>query len=158
MTDGRLDSARSRIEFTRALTHPRSRVWGVLTTPRDRAVWFFPGTLEVHPGGLVELTESGPGITGRVTEVRPETLLRMDWDSLDGPHSSLTFELADTADGGTSVHLVHRVNRDCRPVSLLAGWHRILDQLTAHLDGSRATTAPHADLVAHYHREVSADR
>ncbi|MEO7235370.1 MAG: SRPBCC domain-containing protein [Lapillicoccus sp.] len=154
--DGRLDASRGRIEFTRDHGHPRRRVWEVLTTPQYRAAWFFPGTLEPHEGGLVELTESGPGITGRVTAVEKDSLLRMDWDSLEGPHSAVSFELADHHDDGTRMRFVHHINPDCRPASLLAGWHRILDSLTAHLDGTEPPTALHADLLERYQRRDGA--
>lgn len=149
------DGTHPRLQFDRVLPHPRERVWQVLTTEPDRQLWFFAGTLDPVVGSEVRLVDSGSGVSGRVTDVVTDELLRFTWTSQDGPETVVAFHLSDATpgtEGETLLRFTHHVNEQCRLPRLCAGWHAILDDLAQYLDQERVTPRPHrhADLVEHY--------
>lgn len=149
------DRAGDRLVFRRHLPHARSVVWRALVDPARRAEWFFAGTLEVRVGGRVDLEHEPGGIVGEVTEVQEERLLAFTWDSSDGPHSAVRFELSD-APGGTLLVFTHLVDGQCDVPGLLAGWHHLLDRAAGHLstDGVPDEPGRYPWLREHYHRTV----
>lgn len=156
MNDGALAGDRSYLQFHRELPHPPSTVWRAILEPHARGTWFFPGPLEAQVDGRVALVESGPGVTGRVREVKAPHVLGMDWNSLDAPGSSVTFTLDDHPHDSTRLHLRHDLNPACHPVALLAGWHAILDDLRTYLATGVVgdTEGRHAQLMLSYGRAV----
>ncbi|ADB33243.1 Activator of Hsp90 ATPase 1 family protein [Kribbella flavida DSM 17836] len=154
MTDGTLidDENGKRLVFERHLPHSRTRVWQALVNPEQRAKWFFAGTLDPVADGRVDLKDHGQGITGRVTAVENETLLSFTWNSVDGPNSTVSFQLSDAGNGSTHLVFTHCVNDDCRPMNLLPGWHAIFDDLGLYLEADTVAeqTGRHARLREHY--------
>lgn len=154
MTDGTLidDENGKRLVFERHLPHSRRQVWQALVDPEQRATWFFAGTLDPVTGGRVDLEDQGPGIAGHVTAVEDETLLSFTWDSIDGPNSTVSFQLSDAGNGSTRLVFTHYANDECRPGNLLPGWHAILDDLGQYLAAHAVPEQPerHAQLRAHY--------
>lgn len=162
MTDGNVirDDTGTRLVFERSLPHSRARIWQAITDPEQRAQWFFAGTLEPVVGGRVDLEDHGPGITGEVTAVENEALLAFTWSSIDGPTSSVRFELSEDHRGGTRLVFTHFVNDDCRPLNLLPGWHAIFDDLERYLHSGWVSEQPgrHDRLHEHYlHGATPAD-
>lgn len=98
------------------------------------------------------LTETGPGITGLVVSVEVPSRLVLDWSSLDGPDSRVSFHLAGDRTG-TAVGLTHLLNSRCRPDRLAAGWHAILDDLAELVHHGSVTSRPgrHRELTDRYH-------
>lgn len=127
--------------FERRLEHPVEEVWDALVDPRRRALWFFAGTLEPRIDGVVDLVDSGPGVTGRVIRAEAPQLLEMTWSSEDAPKSTVRFELTEDG-GGCRLVFVHEVDRSARPGRLLPGWHCIFDDLAAVLDDTDGDDDP----------------
>lgn len=143
MNEGTLisDANGTRLVFERLLLHPRATVWQAIADPDRRGRWFSSGTLDLTAGGRVDLHDSGPGITGTVTRVRPEELLEFFWSSQDGPDSSVRFELSDVPEG-TKLVFTHHVTHGCNLANLLPGWHCIFDDLPQYLDSGTVHDSP----------------
>ena len=126
------------LRFERHLLHPVERVWNALTNPAQRAQWLAPGELELTLGGRVSLafTDGDGVIDGRVTAITPPRLLEFTWTDQDNDFGFVRWELV-ADDGGTRLVLTHTVPEAARGFGLpmLAGWHSLLDQLAALLDG-----------------------
>ena len=130
------------LRFERHLRHPVEKVWSALTDPAKRARWFAPGEIELALGGRVNLAFSdGDGvIDGRVTAFAPPRLLEFTWTDKGNDLGFVRWKL--TADGGgTHLVLTHNVPEAARGSGLpmLAGWHSLLAQLAALLDGEPIT-------------------
>ena len=123
------------LRFERMLYHPVDRVWAALTEPGRRAEWFFAGSLDLRPDGVVDLADSVHGITGRVLSVEPPWLLEFTWVSGDSPEESVVrFELSK-ANQGCNLVFTHTVPASANRMNLAAGWHCHLDSLPLALDG-----------------------
>ena len=126
------------LRFERHLRHPVEKVWAALTNPAQLAQWLAPGEIELTLGGRVYLafTDGDGVIDGRVTAIAPPRLLEFTWTDKDNDLGFVRWELiAD--DGGTRLVLTHTVPEAARDFGLpaLAGWHTLLEQLVALLDG-----------------------
>ena len=89
-------------------------------------------------GGRVYLafTDGDGVIDGRVTAIAPPRLLEFTWTDKGDDFGFVRWELT-AEDGGTRLVLTHTVPASARESGLpmLAGWHSLLDQLAALLDG-----------------------
>jgi uncharacterized protein YndB with AHSA1/START domain len=126
------------LRFERQLLHPVEKVWAALTDPTQVAQWFAPGEIELTLGGRVYLafTDGDGVIDGRVTAIAPPRLLEFTWTDTGDDFGFVRWELG-AHDGGTRLVLTHTVPEAARGLGLpmLAGWHTLLDQLEALLDG-----------------------
>lgn len=140
-----------RLELETTVECSQARLWQAVVDPAQRAVWFFAGVLDPRPEGLVALVENGPGITGRVVTVDAPRAMLLDWSSLDGPDSQVSFRLESDGAGAT-LRLSHHLNDRCRPDRLAAGWHAILDDLAEFVRHESVTSRPdrHARLTDRY--------
>jgi uncharacterized protein YndB with AHSA1/START domain len=140
------------LRFERLLHHPPPEVWAALTDP-DQEAWF-SGNVEIDlrvGGRYVTHHETGDTVVDRIVRLDPPRLLEHTfWEHIN-PDSTVSYELSDQ-DGGCLLVLTHRLSRADlekaaqlyqwvgNPFSLVprsaAGWHRLLDQLDAHLDGA----------------------
>jgi uncharacterized protein YndB with AHSA1/START domain len=126
------------LRFERQLRHPVETVWAALTTPAQLTQWFAPGEMELRLGGRVHLAfTDGEGVVdGRVTAIAPPALLEFTWTDNGKDLGFVRWELI--GDGsGTRLVLTHTVPEAARDFGLpaLAGWHTLLEQLVALLDG-----------------------
>ena len=126
------------LRFERQLRHPVEKVWAALTDPAQVAQWLAPGEIELTSGGRVHLafTDGDGVIDGRVTAITPPRLLEFTWTDKGDDFGFVRWELmAD--DGGTRLVLMHTVPESARAagIPMLAGWHTLLEQLAALLDG-----------------------
>ena len=145
------------LRFERHLAQPVEQVWAALTDPAQLAQWLAPGKIELTLGGRVYLafTDGDGVIDGRVTAFAPPRLLEFTWTDQDNDFGFVRWELmAD--DGGTRLVLTHTVPEAARAFGLpaLAGWHTLLEQLVALLDGQLVPSAPNRwqELHDHYAR------
>ncbi len=133
------------LRFERHLLHPTEKVWTALTTPALLAKWLAPGEIELTLGGRVHLAFTGGDtvIDGRVTEFAPPRLLEFTWTDKGNDFGFVRWELTDE-DGGTQLVLTHTVPESARgsAVPMLAGWHSLLEKLTALLDGQPMSAVP----------------
>lgn len=128
------------LRFERHLRHPVEKVWDALTDPAQLAEWLAPGELQLTPGGRVHLafTDGSGAITGRVTALAPPRMLEFTWTDHGNDLGFVRWELfAEDGGSGTRLVLTHNVPEAARPSGLpmLAGWHSLLDNLAALLDG-----------------------
>jgi uncharacterized protein YndB with AHSA1/START domain len=133
------------LRFERHLLHPMEKVWTALTDPTKFAKWFAPGEIELTLGGRVHLafTDGDGVVDGRVTALAPPELLEFTWTDKGNDLGFVRWELA-TDDGGTRLVLTHTVPETARGYGLpmLAGWHSLLEKLTALLDGQPISAVP----------------
>jgi uncharacterized protein YndB with AHSA1/START domain len=126
------------LRFERHLRHPVEKVWTALTDPAQLAQWLAPGEMELTLGGRVHLafTDGDGVIDGRVTAIEPPRLLEFTWTDKGDDFGFVRWELGDV-DGGARLVLTHTIPEASRRFGLpaLAGWHSLLDQLAALLDG-----------------------
>ena len=129
------------LQFKRRLEREVERVWAAILDPEQRAVWFFGGRLDPVVGGVVQLQDSGHGITGEVVEIEPPRLLELTWRSIDSPIGVVRFELHE--DGPTTVlRFSHIVDATAHAENLLPGWHCIFDDLPLFLAGQAVDEVP----------------
>ena len=126
------------LRFERRLRHPVEQAWAALTTPTQLAQWFAPGEIELTLGGRVHLafTDGDGVIDGRVTAIAPPRLLEFTWTDKGDDLGVVRWELM-AEPGGTRLVLLHTVPESARMagIPMLAGWHTLLEQLAALLDG-----------------------
>jgi uncharacterized protein YndB with AHSA1/START domain len=143
------------LRFERHLLHPVEKVWTALTTPAQLAKWLAPGEIELTLGGRVSLafTDGDGVIDGRVTAIAPPRLLEFTWTDQDDDFGFVRWELV-ADDGSTRLVLTHTVPESARAFGLpaLAGWHSLLEQLVALLDGQPFARDRWQELHDHYAR------
>ena len=126
------------LRFERQLSHPVEKVWAALTNPAQLAQWLAPGEIALTLGGRVYLafTDGDSVIAGQVTAIAPPRLLEFTWTDKDDDFGFVRWELMAEA-GSTRLVLTHTVPEAARAFGLpaLAGWHTLLEQLVALLDG-----------------------
>jgi len=119
------------------LADPPQKVWQALTAPELLAAWLMPNDIRLQVGARFTLQEK-PGPDGdiecEVLEIEPHRRLRYSWRRDHGPRNAggraldtvVTFELAETATGGTRLRLTHSGFPTSLhgPVALLAGSER----------------------------------
>jgi uncharacterized protein YndB with AHSA1/START domain len=126
------------------LSDPPQRVWQALTVPDLLAAWLMPNDICPQLGARFTLKErpgSDRDIECEVLEIEPNRLLRYSWCRDDGERnpggraldSVVTFELAETATGGTHLRLIHSGFPTSLhgPLALLAGAKRLAGNLYA---------------------------
>ncbi|HUL09439.1 MAG TPA: SRPBCC domain-containing protein [Candidatus Acidoferrum sp.] len=101
------------------LPEPPAKVWKALTEPALLAAWLLPNDIRPEPGARFAFqadAEAGGGtIECEVLDVDAPRLLRYSWRAADAGRdardraldSVVTFVLAETADGGTHLRLIH---------------------------------------------------
>ena len=143
------------LRFERYLLHPVEKVWTALTDPAQLAQWLAPGEIELTLGGRVYLafTDGDSVIDGRVTAITPPRMLEFTWTDKGNDLGFVRWELT-AEDGGTRLVLTHTVPEAARDFGLpaLAGWHTLLEQLVALLDGLPFGQDRWQELHDHYAR------
>ena len=138
------------IRFERLLPGPIERVWEYLTVPEKRRLWLADGSMELKPGGDMELVwrnselarpdeplpqrfaqYEGASMKGRVIRVEPPRLLVHSWDE----DAEVIYELSERGDKV----LLTLTNRKLAGTAALrdvaGGWHSHLAVLAARLEG-----------------------
>jgi uncharacterized protein YndB with AHSA1/START domain len=133
------------LRFERELRRPVEQVWAAMTDPAQFAQWLAPGDIELTLGGRVYLafSDGESVIDGRVTAIARPRLLEFTWTDKGDDRGLVRWELT-ADDGGTRLVLTHTVPEAARAFGLpaLAGWHTLLEQLAALLDGQPVPAAP----------------
>lgn len=134
------------IRFERLLPGPIETVWTFLTDPQKREEWLAAGSMDLRPGGKVELRfkhsdlspnkapaperyekmdRTGHRATETITEIDPPRHLAFTW----GGTSEVVFDLASQGDK-VLLTLTHRKlsSRD-EAVGTAGGWHCHLEIL-----------------------------
>lgn len=160
MTEGTIEQTDDRVVFRyeRRLAHPVETVWRAVTDPAEIGAW--AGTepeIELTPGGRYVTRHQGGAMTAvdRVLRVEPPRLFEHTYFEEVNPGSVVTWELSPDG-AGTLLLLTHvmteaalgtamaTVARGDDLVTVLsrnaAGWHHLLDALTAALDGAGPLT------------------
>src|SRR5262245_4325356 len=101
------------VRIERLLPGPVERVWAYLIESEKRGKWFAAGSMELKPGGKIELVShnselshhneptpekyqkyEGYKSTGEVTRCEPPRLLTFLWHEKQGDATEVTFELS----------------------------------------------------------------
>jgi uncharacterized protein YndB with AHSA1/START domain len=131
------------------------KVWTALTNPVQLAQWLAPGEIELTLDGRVFLafTDGDSVIDGRVTAILPPRLLEFTWTDKGNDRGIVRWELV-ADEGGTRLVLTHTVPAAARDFGLpaLAGWHSLLEKLSALLDGQPFARDRWQELRDHYVR------
>lgn len=102
------------------LTEPPEKVWKALTVPELLAKWLLPNDIRPEVGAhfrLLPRKDGAGSIECQVLEAERNRRLRLSWREVDDEsgadvhcrivRSIVTFELSETAVGGTYLRLVH---------------------------------------------------
>ena len=125
------------LRMVRHLSRPPADVWAALTEPARLERWLGKTTLELRPGGAIEIAfDENDSIRGTVRAVEPEKRLEYSW--CEGPveedASVVCFELSANGDG-TLLILTHRNQPPAMARRTCAGWHAHVDVLAGELTG-----------------------
>ena len=91
------------------LDSPPEKVWRALTTPHLLAAWLAPGVTGTKVGDRFHLEGAEPADC-EILEADPEKRLRLAWRRADQSppiDSTVTFEISETAEGGTWLRIRH---------------------------------------------------
>lgn len=127
------------VRFERMLDAPPELVWEYLTDSELLSQWLGAGEIEPKLGGKVFLRPGGPVIRGVVQRYDPPNALFYSWNVLMlGEETPVTieailgFKLAEK-EGKTALTLTHGPVESQFRVPTAAGWHAILDILSAYV-------------------------
>lgn len=108
------DETEKTIAFECDLPQAPEKVWRALTVPELVAAWLMPNDLTPEEGARFTLNgppEEGGDVACEVLDIEPERLIRYSWRDEEARRldldSTVTFELARTAVGGTHLRIVH---------------------------------------------------
>lgn len=135
------------VTFERYFPYDTMTVWDAITHPEKLALWFFPVTLDLRPGGKMEIRfPDGTPSYCTITQVEPGRLFEFIWESMDeGPDELARWELFPEGDSGCKLVLNYSKLIDRYAISVPTGWHNMLDHLEEVLQGRRE---PFDDFVA----------
>ncbi len=139
------------IEYVRVYPHPIARVWRAITDPKEFAVWFIRGRLELNVGGAYEFETGDDGFKGVVLALEAPRYIRFAGPT--GEEGYFEYELTET-DGRTRMRFlqhfppngVYSETPDAAGGDLPAGpgtpwkpafvggWHEFFDALGDFLD------------------------
>lgn len=127
-----------KVVLKRSYPVPLSVLWKAITDQDQLASWFMSVTIELKPGGKMKFQfqdEAKTVMTGKVLRVEHEKVFEYLWENADGPDELATWEVS--ADGPSTSTLVLTYSRvdEKYGVSVAAGWHTYLDQLSEVLAG-----------------------
>jgi uncharacterized protein YndB with AHSA1/START domain len=131
----RLDNGRWQLRFTRALPHPREKVWRAITESEHLACWF-PTTIEGERSVGAPLRFSFRGnqaapFEGEMLAYSPPSLMEFRWGT-----DVIRVEL-EPSGSGTILTLLDTLDQHGKAARDGAGWHTCLDGLAAHLSGEQ---------------------
>jgi uncharacterized protein YndB with AHSA1/START domain len=125
------------LRMVRHLSRPPTDVWAALTEPARLERWLGTTTLELRPGGAIEIVfDVDSVIRGTVRAVEPEKRLEYTWceGSVNDDASVVCFELSPDGEG-TLLTLTHRHQPASMARRTAAGWHAHVDVLAGELMG-----------------------
>jgi uncharacterized protein YndB with AHSA1/START domain len=164
MTDGTVERDGDRVTFRyeRRLKHPIDKVWHAITDPDELERWSgMRPELDLRVDGDYVTTHMETlRVVDKVLRVHAPHLFEHTFWVHVNPSATVTWNLSPT-DGGTLLVLRHSLTMDdvknaaetvaagMSPLDILArngaGWHHLLDLLTATLDGGAAPFSQEAE-------------
>jgi uncharacterized protein YndB with AHSA1/START domain len=131
------------VRIERVFAVPPERVWAYLTEPALLATWLARGTVPARTGErfMLTLTASGDTIDATLIAYDPPRELAYTWfaTGYEEPrpeHSHVRFELGPAAEDETALTLTHGGVLPDFLGRVAAGWHSLLDALTASVAGT----------------------
>lgn len=116
------------IRQTATLRAPISKVWDAVATSEGIAAWFMPNDFQPIVGFEFHLNSGPYGMSPcKVTEIDPPRRLSFRWAA----DWTITFELAETAEGTTEFTLIH-AGWDAEGVTEFGESHRIVRDRMNH--------------------------
>ena len=134
--------AANTVRFERELAIPVERAWAYLTEPDLLATWLATGSVPSSVGDQFVLTmlANGDEIAATLTAYEPPRVIAYTWFSTHhetphDDHSVVRFDLSPH-DDGTLLVLTHSGVQPEFYGRSAAGWHSLLDALSASIDGA----------------------
>jgi uncharacterized protein YndB with AHSA1/START domain len=168
MTEGTIEQISDKVVFRyeRRLAQPIEAVWRAITDPAEIGAWTGNRPeIELTPGGRYVTYHQGGATTAvdRVLRLDPPSLFEHTYFEQVNPGSVVTWELSP-AGPGTLLVLTHVMTEEALRTAMAtvakgddlvtvlsrnaAGWHHLLDALTARLDGDETVTRSPEDWQA----------
>lgn len=128
--------------FERIYPHNIKKVWDALTNPAKMAYWFTDVEWDFKPGGEITFIFQDEDKTksyGKIVTIEPEKLFEFIWKSEEAniPDELARWELFDEAPEQTRLLFTYsRVSKDIA-ASVSTGWHMVLEDFEAYLNGKR---------------------
>jgi uncharacterized protein YndB with AHSA1/START domain len=155
-TDGAVTRvAPDAVRLERVLPAPVERVWQYLVDPALRSTWLAAGTIDLRPGGVVDLdydhSRVSPDVQpassgfephhepGTVVDCDPPHLLSYTWGELWGFDALVTFELEPSGEGTRLVIVHSKVTERSIMPDVATGWSGHIDALEDKLRGGDGT-------------------
>ena len=120
----------------RRLAQDQHAVWCMLTAAEQLAQWLAPGTIELKPGGAVNINfpDSGTVIDSTVSALAVPKLIEYSWSKPGEPLRPVRWETA-AVEGGTRLTLTVSVPESEDIARACAGWEAHLMMLLAAIEG-----------------------
>jgi uncharacterized protein YndB with AHSA1/START domain len=121
------------IRLERQLPHSIETVWEAITDPAKLAMWFTDIEMEFVPGGEMTIyfrDETRTVSKGKIIRIEPLKIFEYSWED-----ELATWELFDEGPTQCKLILTYSKLPDNFAISVSAGWHLLLDQLEAVLNG-----------------------
>jgi uncharacterized protein YndB with AHSA1/START domain len=139
------------VRFERMLNAPVERVWEYIVDEDLRKTWLAAGTIELVPGGRVNLHYDQARMTdeplpedsefdpheedGTIIEVDPPRLLSYTWGEWFGQNCIVRIELTPEGDRTKLVLEHQRIATIRLTYDVMTGWHGHLDLLEDRING-----------------------
>ena len=123
-----------KVRFERSLPFHIETVWSALTDPKKMAQWFTDGEMDFVKGGKMTIHFRDEGKTesfGKIVRLEPPHIFEYLWEE-----ELATWELFSEGAQKCKLLLTYSKLPDAYAMSVPAGWHVLLDQLEAVLNGA----------------------
>ncbi|MBA4058523.1 MAG: hypothetical protein C0490_27650 [Marivirga sp.] len=123
------------ITFERTLDHNIHVVWEAITDPARLAAWFTDIEMDFVPGGKMIIRfkdEARTESIGRIVRIQRPHVFEFTWED-----ELAIFELFSINDSSCKLLFTYSNLADNYVISVPAGWHLLLDQLEAVLNGEK---------------------
>ena len=125
------------VEFVRMLDHDIQAVWEAITDPEKLRMWFTDIDMDFKPGGQITFKfrdELRTETHGKIVTIQPPTTFAFTWED-----EFALWELSEPTKGKCILKFTYSKLSDEYAVSASAGFHTLLDRLTAMLKGSTSS-------------------
>jgi uncharacterized protein YndB with AHSA1/START domain len=121
------------VEFERILSHPIEKVWDALTNPAILRIWMTEVEMDFKPGGMMKLyfQDADKTVThGQIITIEKPVKFEWLWED-----ELASWQLEMINDKQTRLRFTYSRLADKYAFNVPAGWHVLLNQLDAVLNG-----------------------
>ena len=121
------------VKLERVLPYPIETVWDAITNPKKLRVWFAQIEMEFKTGGKMAIHFEDKDKTvshGKILRIEKPSVFEFSWEE-----ELAVWELFPEGASRTRLVLTYSKLPDSYAISVVAGWHQLLDQLEEVLNG-----------------------